>query len=72
MIGSSSLNMRYVFIKVIYSESGKHILQLGSEIFTFNMFCFRPNLHRIKNNLDMTGYQVKLNYTGIFQDAYRE
>ena len=35
LMGSSSLNMRCVFIKVIYSESEKHILQHGSEIFDF-------------------------------------
>ena len=35
LMGSSSLNMRCVFIKVTYSESGKHILQLGSENFDF-------------------------------------
>ena len=39
--GSSSLNMRCVFIKVIYSESGKHVLQHGSQIFDFHDIVFQ-------------------------------
>ena len=35
-MGSSSLNIWCIFfIKVIYSELGKHIIQLGSENFDF-------------------------------------
>ena len=36
MRGPSSLNMRCIFIKVTYSESGNHILQHGSEFFDFH------------------------------------
>ena len=49
-MGCSSLNTRCVLIKVIYSDSGKHNLQHGSEIFDFHngAFCrYRLNLHRI-------------------------
>ena len=40
-MGCSSLNTRCVFIKVIYSESGKHMLQPGSEIFHFHNVAFQ-------------------------------
>ena len=40
LMGSSSPNMRCVFMEVIYSESGKHILQHGSEIFDFQDILF--------------------------------
>ena len=39
--GCSSLNTRCVFIKVIYSESVKHILQPGSEILDFHNIAFQ-------------------------------
>ena len=39
-MGCSLLNMRCIFIKVIYSESGKHILQSGSEILDFHKVAF--------------------------------
>ena len=40
-MGCSSLNTRCVFIKVIYSESGKYMLQAGSENFHFHNVAFR-------------------------------
>ena len=69
--GSSSLNTRCIFIKVIYSESAKHILQPGSEIFDFHALHFGLNLHRI-TWIELTGYQAKLNLTDFpkVQDAH--
>ena len=60
-----TLNMRCVFIKVIYSESGKHILQHGSEIFDFHDIVFQTWI-------ELTGYQAKLNLTDFpkVQDAH--